>query len=308
MAGRNFDQPRDFGGKTKKQLPTEPPYLAYVGNLPQGVVQGDVIRIFEKHQVKNVRLVKDKETDSFRGFGYVEFHTLENLMEVIELDGRIQLDNQSAPLKIDVAERKKDNNKGAFQKRGGPPNQPMNRSGNNNYNKPGGNRDNHPMGGGGGGGGYNNFGRNDFDRNRGGRTGGFTDRGPNRGRYGNFTEEDRNNDWSREVDNNRGNSRGGFDRGGREGSYGGNGDRYANYNRNRDREFDRKSDDHNKPPPPSGPPASSDVERPRIKLLPRTVKDPINALAETSQAALIFGNAKPREEKLKDVEKDEKSS
>lgn len=41
-----------------------------------------------------------------------------------------------------------------------------------------------------------------------------------------------------------------------------------------------------------------DDDRPKLKLAPRTVKEPINALAETRQAASIFGNARPREEKL----------
>nr|CAI5817021.1 unnamed protein product [Callosobruchus analis] len=38
--------------------------------------------------------------------------------------------------------------------------------------------------------------------------------------------------------------------------------------------------------------------RQRLKLLPRTVKDPINALAESTQNLTIFGGAKPREENI----------
>lgn len=88
-------------------MPTVPPFLAFVGNLPQGIVQGDVIQIFKSFTVKNVRLVKDKETDAFKGFCYVEFETIEELENAIKLDGRIQLDNNPNTLRIDVAEQKK---------------------------------------------------------------------------------------------------------------------------------------------------------------------------------------------------------
>lgn len=96
---------RGFG---KKPLPTEPPYLAFVGNLPQGIVQGDVKKIFPNLYVKHVRLVNDKDTDLFKGFCYVEFETLDDLKDALELDGRIALDESDAPLRIDVAEQKKD--------------------------------------------------------------------------------------------------------------------------------------------------------------------------------------------------------
>jgi hypothetical protein len=52
-----------------------------------------------------------------------------------------------------------------------------------------------------------------------------------------------------------------------------------------------------------------DAGRPKLNLAPRTVKAPVNALADTKQAAAIFGEAKPREEKVKDEEEvAEKSS
>ena len=97
-----------YRGYGKKPLPTEPPYLAFVGNLPQGIVQGDVKKIFPNLYVKHVRLVNDKDTDLFKGFCYVEFESLSDLKEALELDGRISLDDSEAPLRIDVAEQKKD--------------------------------------------------------------------------------------------------------------------------------------------------------------------------------------------------------
>lgn len=88
-------------------MPTEPPFIAYVGNLPKGLVQGDVMKIFDNLDIKNVRLVKDKETDAFKGFGYVEFETLDHLQKALSMDGMITLDESSHPLRIDIAEQRK---------------------------------------------------------------------------------------------------------------------------------------------------------------------------------------------------------
>ena len=39
------------GGGGKRPLPDEPPYTAFVGNLPNGIVQGDVDIMFKKLRV-----------------------------------------------------------------------------------------------------------------------------------------------------------------------------------------------------------------------------------------------------------------
>jgi len=39
------------GGNSGKPLPDEPPYTAYVGNLPDGAVQGDLENMFENLKV-----------------------------------------------------------------------------------------------------------------------------------------------------------------------------------------------------------------------------------------------------------------
>lgn len=282
MAGRGgFDHVRNFGGdRSGKQLPTEPPYIAYVGNLPQGLVQGDVIKIFGEFEVKNVRLVMDRFTDQFKGFCYVEFETLENLERALSFDGRIKLDDLSAPLRIDIAADRRKNDRGGggsgnFQKRG--------------LSRQGGNQ---------GGGGNNQ----QFNRGGGGNRGdnreeSFSDRPANRGRYGNFNNDDRNQD--------RNNREGSFAGGSRDGN-----DRYNNFSRNRggdrgDRgHYNPNIQNNDRPPAPSlG--SIDDSERPRLNLKPRTIQAPINALAETKQAAAIFGNAKPREEKLKGLQTEE---
>lgn len=182
MAGRmGYDDkdPRDFGGGRRgprKPLPTSPPFTAYIGNLPQNLVQGDVNKMFPNFKIKSIRLVKDKETDVFKGFCYVEFETIEDLQNAIEMNGNVEIDGTH--VKIDVAEGKRNDRGGGFDRnRGG-------RGGNQ-----GGFRGGRP-------GGDHRFGagQND-DFNRSGRRGGYPDRGGgHRGNYGNFVPAD---DWNR---------------------------------------------------------------------------------------------------------------
>ncbi|KAL0266271.1 UNVERIFIED_CONTAM: hypothetical protein PYX00_008863 [Menopon gallinae] len=117
MAGRSgYDDrdSRDFSGSGRKPLPEDGPFTAYVGHLPQGIVQGDVEKIFNSLNVKSVRLVRDKETDEFRGFCYVEFGDKNSLCKALELDNSVNINGTY--IKVDVADGKKGN----FQKnRGG---------------------------------------------------------------------------------------------------------------------------------------------------------------------------------------------
>uniref|UniRef100_A0A1B0BFT6 Eukaryotic translation initiation factor 4H n=1 Tax=Glossina palpalis gambiensis TaxID=67801 RepID=A0A1B0BFT6_9MUSC len=324
MAGRGgYDHSRNYGDRGGKQLPTEPPYIAYVGNLPQGLVQGDVVKIFQDFEVKNVRLVKDRETDQFKGFCYVEFETLENLERALDCDGRIKLDDMAAPLRIDIADRKKNERGGGgggggFNKRGPP------RQGGSGGGGGGGHQQNYNRGGGGGGGGnrgndrggdrggdnrgsYNdNHGHNDRNRSGGGggMNRGYNDRPANRGRYGNFNNDERFNDRNHHERNHREGSYGGNSR---DGGGGGGSDRYNSFSRNRGGERERHFNHNERPSSVSTLGSIDDSERPRLQLKPRTVNAPINGLAETKQAAAIFGNAKPREEKLKELQQNNNS-
>lgn len=65
----------------------------------------NVCILFQDLAIKNVRLVMDKETDKFKGFCYVEFEDLDDLVKAIEMNGVLIVDGNV--VKIDVAEEKR---------------------------------------------------------------------------------------------------------------------------------------------------------------------------------------------------------
>ncbi|XP_017079563.2 heterogeneous nuclear ribonucleoprotein 87F [Drosophila eugracilis] len=379
---RNRDRDRD----RPRQVPTDPPFIAYVGNLPKGLVQGDVMKIFSDFEVKKVRLIKDRETDEFKGYGYVEFETLSQLKQALSCNGRIKLDNFSAPLRIDIADHRRQTPASSIGPAGGP-------SGSQGPERGGGRG---PIASSGGGNGFNgggnggnpyyqrrNYRRDDsvgshqyrrretpsssshqmsnssptqstmslnYDRRGGynGRGGGGDRGGGNGNRYqegaprlsfddrdgqhspnnGGF-ERNRNFNFNRSYNsvgggggpNRSGNLQRNFN-GNAAGGYGNgnytnfvqnrNRDRRGHYNPNSGRFKDNGNFDRDDKGPLSGVPESGtsatgptssnmfgvldDDDRPKLVLKPRTVTAPINSLAETKQAALIFGKAKPRDD------------
>ncbi|CAL8137368.1 unnamed protein product [Orchesella dallaii] len=286
MAGREYggNRYRNFGSTTDPNS-RQPPFVAYVGNLPRGVVQGDIDKLFGDLKTRSIRLVYDKETERFKGFCYVEFDEFETLEKALAYDGSVI---DGVPIKVDIAEGRKNDRGGQRGGRGGGP---MNRGGpghqsyNQGYNR---------GGSGGGGGGYHqsppaqedHYNYNNY--NRGGNTrvgqGGYGGRGNGGG--------------------------GGREGGGREGGGRGGGNSYGGYNADRvqrpyndtrgyssrprrDSERSKTSEEFKEPTP------EELAARPKLKLLPRTVADPVNAMAASKQALEIFGGAKPREENLK---------
>uniref|UniRef100_A0A8D8T7X2 Eukaryotic translation initiation factor 4H n=2 Tax=Cacopsylla melanoneura TaxID=428564 RepID=A0A8D8T7X2_9HEMI len=288
-------------GRNQKTLPTEPPYTAFVGNLPNGITQGDVEKFFPEEKIVSVRLVKDKETDRFKGFCYVEFSDLEDLRQALLKDGKIRVDNQE--VRLDIADGKRNDNRGGFNNR-------QNRGGGGGGMGGGGsfNRDNmrNNSRGGGSSGGYNDF-------NRGGTGGGFRNNGPNRSQnsMNDHGSQYNNNNMRQDNRGNRGNY-GNFDnqqRGGM-GMGGGGGGGMGGGRMRQGGPPDHGYRDQQRPPRSTQseylpPPPADTTGRPRLMLAPRTKPDPVNQLAETLDRSKIFGNAKPRDEKPDEKEKSE---
>lgn len=104
-------------GGRRKELPTEPPFTAFVGNLPESIVQGDFDHIFPDQKIKQIRMVRDRETAAFRGYAYVEFETLEDLKGALQVDGA-QIENGKR-IRIDIAENRDKDRGGRGGGRGG---------------------------------------------------------------------------------------------------------------------------------------------------------------------------------------------
>ncbi|KAJ5677903.1 uncharacterized protein N7477_003536 [Penicillium maclennaniae] len=68
-------------------LPTEPPFTCHVGNLSFEATADDISDLFSGCGVTNVRIVEDKLTKAPKGFGYVEFETVEGLQKALDLSG-----------------------------------------------------------------------------------------------------------------------------------------------------------------------------------------------------------------------------
>uniref|UniRef100_A0A0N7ZDL0 Eukaryotic translation initiation factor 4H n=1 Tax=Scylla olivacea TaxID=85551 RepID=A0A0N7ZDL0_SCYOL len=273
--GRYNDGGRYGGQRPRKPLPTEPPYTAYVGNLPQGVVQGDIDQIFKEERVRSVRLVHDNESGKFKGFCYVEFEDVQSLEDALNFDGALFVDKN---IRVDIAESRRGDRGGGFDRgrgrgRGGP-----------------GSR----------GGDMNDFrGRRDGPDDFGGR---FRRDEGGRGGRGNFSGAAGGPGprYGASFDDRAGGDRG-YGRGGRGGPAPGPGgpsrsDSFPRRDR-RDSDRSRNFDEFREPDP------EELSQRPRLKLLPRTKKDPVNQIAETSQTNSIFGGAKPREENIKTEDK-----
>lgn len=95
---------RGFAVREPLPLPTEPPYTVHVGNLSFDATSADISDLFADCSVTNVRIVEDKLTHSPKGFGYVEFETVDGLKKALDLSGATL---QGRAIRISIAEPRK---------------------------------------------------------------------------------------------------------------------------------------------------------------------------------------------------------
>ncbi|KAF1921463.1 hypothetical protein BDU57DRAFT_438898 [Ampelomyces quisqualis] len=96
---------RGFAMREELPLPSKPPYTAHLGNLSFDSTEGDVSDFFADCEVTNVRIVEDKMDRKPKGFGYVEFGSVEGLKKALDLSGA---QFQGRNIRVSVAEPPKD--------------------------------------------------------------------------------------------------------------------------------------------------------------------------------------------------------
>jgi RNA recognition motif. (a.k.a. RRM, RBD, or RNP domain) len=82
-----IDRRDTFLSREQLPLPTEPPYTAHLGNMSFDTTEGEVSDFFKDCQVTKVRIVEGKVDRKPKGFGYVEFATLDGLKQALAYAG-----------------------------------------------------------------------------------------------------------------------------------------------------------------------------------------------------------------------------
>ncbi|KAI9479919.1 Eukaryotic translation initiation factor 4B [Coemansia sp. RSA 1085] len=85
------------------EYPTEPPFTAYVSNLPYDATEEQLREMFSP--VENIRLIRDREMERLKGFGYVDFADVEGLKRAVQMDGT---DLGGRSLRIGVSEKREE--------------------------------------------------------------------------------------------------------------------------------------------------------------------------------------------------------
>ena len=92
---------RGYAVREALPLPSRPPYTVHLGNMSFDATEGDIQDFFAGCEVTSVRIVEDKIDRKPKGFGYVEFGTVEGLKKALEANGT---QFQGRNIRVSVAE------------------------------------------------------------------------------------------------------------------------------------------------------------------------------------------------------------
>lgn len=93
----------------QSRLPTCAPFTAFIGNLPFDISEADVRTFFQMRNIAagailNVKLPRDNVENKSRGFGYVEFATVDDLTRALLSSNQFSIRNR--PVRVDLSDSK----------------------------------------------------------------------------------------------------------------------------------------------------------------------------------------------------------
>jgi len=91
-------EPKKF---EESAIPTQPPFVAYIGNLPYDVSKQDIADFFGEDLIEEIHLPFDREKGKIKGFGYVDFFNRDGLKHALSLNGE---EFKGRRLKIDISD------------------------------------------------------------------------------------------------------------------------------------------------------------------------------------------------------------
>lgn len=98
------DRTAGYAVREQLPMPDKPPYTAHLGNLSFEVTEPDVRDFLDGCEVTSVRIVEDKMDRRPKGFGYVEFGTVDGLKKALTLS---ETQFQGRNIRISVADPRK---------------------------------------------------------------------------------------------------------------------------------------------------------------------------------------------------------
>ncbi|XP_078287659.1 eukaryotic translation initiation factor 4Ba isoform X6 [Rhinoraja longicauda] len=85
------------------RIPKQPPYTAFLGNLPYDVSDESIRKFFHGMNISAVRLPRESTNqDRLKGFGYAEFDDVESLMNALSLNEEML---QNRRIRVDIADQ-----------------------------------------------------------------------------------------------------------------------------------------------------------------------------------------------------------